>query len=78
MNAESSMKFEDALKRLEGIVRDLESGEIEIERALSLFEEGTKLVKICAKKLLKIEKKVEILKKGEDGNDVLELFAGVE
>jgi len=56
MNAESSMKFEDALKRLEGIVRDLESGEIEIERALSLFEEGTKLVKICAKKLIKFEK----------------------
>jgi exodeoxyribonuclease VII small subunit len=75
---ETSMKFEDALSRLEAIVKDLESGEIEIERALSLFEEGTKLSRICAKKLLKIEKRVEILKKGEDGSDVLELFQGID
>jgi exodeoxyribonuclease VII small subunit len=75
---ESSMKFEDALNRLEAIVKDLESGEIEIERALNLFEEGTKLSRICAKKLLKIEKRVEILKKGEDGSEVLELFQGID
>jgi exodeoxyribonuclease VII small subunit len=75
---DTSMKFEDALNRLEAIVKDLESGEIEIERALSLFEEGTKLSRMCAKKLLKIEKRVEILKKGEDGSDVLELFQGID
>jgi exodeoxyribonuclease VII small subunit len=75
---DTAMKFEDALKRLEAIVKDLESGEIEIERALSLFEEGTKLSRICAKKLLKIEKRIEILKKGEDGSDVLELFQGID
>ncbi len=75
---EKQMKFEDALSRLEAIVKDLESGEIEIERALSLFEEGTRLSRMCAQKLLKIEKRVEILKKGEDGSEALELFRGID
>jgi exodeoxyribonuclease VII small subunit len=75
---QTPMKFEDALSRLEAIVKDLENGEIEIERALSLFEEGTKLSRVCAQKLLKIEKRVEILKKGEDGSEVLELFRGID
>jgi exodeoxyribonuclease VII small subunit len=66
--------FEDALKRLEEIVRELEKGEIGIEEALKLFEEGTSLSKICASKLSNVEKRVEILKKGEKGNEVLELF----
>lgn len=75
---DTSISFEQAIKRLEEIVKALESGEIELEKALSLFEEGTKLTRICAKKLEKIEKKIEILKKGKDGEDVLELFEGFE
>jgi exodeoxyribonuclease VII small subunit len=70
--------FEDALKRLEEIVRELEKGEIGIEEALKLFEEGTSLSKLCAKKLSNVEKRVEILKKGEKGNEVLELFHGLD
>jgi exodeoxyribonuclease VII small subunit len=75
---ESVENFEDALKRLEEIVRELENGDIGIEQALDLFEEGTRLSKLCAKKLSKIERRVEILKKGEKGDDVLELFQGLE
>ncbi len=71
---DSSKTFEASIKRLEEIVQELESGDIEIEKALTLFEEGTRLSKICAQKLTKIEKRVEILKKGEKGEDVLELF----
>jgi len=78
MNSDSTISFENALERLESIVKELESGNVEIERALTLFEEGINLSKTCAKKLLKIEKKVEILKKGENGNDVLELFKETE
>jgi exodeoxyribonuclease VII small subunit len=66
--------FEEALKRLEEIVRELEKGEIGIEEALKLFEEGTGLSKLCAKKLSNVEKRVEILKKGEKNEEVLELF----
>ena len=74
----SSITFENALKRLEEIVKELENGDIEIEKALTLFEEGTRLARICAKKLSQIERRVEILKKGENGEDVLELFQGID
>jgi exodeoxyribonuclease VII small subunit len=70
--------FEGALKRLEEIVRELENGEIGLEAALELFEEGTKLSKLCAKKLSNVEKRVEILRKNEKNEDVLELFKELE
>jgi exodeoxyribonuclease VII small subunit len=70
--------FEAAIKRLEEIVGELEGGEIEIELALALFEEGTKLARMCQKKLSNVERRIEILKKGKDGEDILELFAGID
>ena len=73
-----SITFESAIKRLEEIVGELEGGDIEIERALSLFEEGTKLARICQKKLSNVERRIEILKKGNGGDDVLELFTGID
>ena len=75
---EPSITFEEAIKRLEEIVSELESGEIEIEKALTVFEEGTRLSKICAKKLSNIERRIEILKKGGKNEEVLELFEGLE
>ncbi len=73
-----SVTFEAAIKRLEEIVGELEGGDIEIEQALILFEEGTKLARVCQKKLSNVERRIEILKKGEGGNDVLELFADLD
>jgi exodeoxyribonuclease VII small subunit len=73
-----SISFEAAIKRLEEIVGELEGGEIEIERALALFEEGTKLARVCQKKLSNVERRIEILKKGEGGDDILELFADID
>ena len=73
-----SITFEAAIKRLEEIVGELEGGDIEIERALILFEEGTKLARVCQKKLSNVERRIEILKKGEGGNDVLELFTDID
>ncbi|MFW6137641.1 MAG: exodeoxyribonuclease VII small subunit [Spirochaetota bacterium] len=75
---DANISFENALKRLEEIVKQLESGEIEIEKALTLFEEGTRLSRVCSRKLSRIEKRVEVLRKGEDGQDVLELFQGLD
>ena len=75
---QGSISFEDAIKRLEEIVKELESGELEIEKALTMFEEGTRLSKICAKKLLNIERRIEILKKGEKDQDILELFQDLD
>lgn len=61
-----TMKFEEALKRLEEIVSQMESGESDLDKSLTLFEEGIKLVKFCSSKLEEAKKKVEVLvKKGD-------------
>jgi exodeoxyribonuclease VII small subunit len=56
-------KFEDCLQRLEKIVDQLEKGEIPLEQALKLFEEGIQLSNSCRKELDDAEGKVEILLK---------------
>ena len=56
-------KFEDSLQRLEKIVDELEKGELPLERALGLFEEGIALSASCRKELEAAEGKVEILLK---------------
>lgn len=68
------MKFEDALKKLEKIVEDLENGNISLDEALEKYEEGIRLSKVCAKKLEVAKKKVEILLKAEDGSLELKPF----
>lgn len=59
--------FEEALGRLEEIVRLLENGEIPLDKSLELFEEGVNLVKLCGSKLDEAEQKIAILIKKEDG-----------
>jgi len=67
-------KFEASLERLEEIVKKLESGDLPLEQSLKLFEEGTKLARICNKRLEEAERKVEILLKDRDGNIKAEPF----
>ncbi len=58
--------FEAGLQELETIVRDMESGDLPLERALELFEKGMKLSEDCRKQLEAAETRVEILiRKGE-------------
>lgn len=59
--------FEAALKRLEGIVRNLEDGDLPLEESLRLFEEGVALTRQCAARLDEAQRKVEILTRGEGG-----------
>ncbi|MDL1972534.1 MAG: exodeoxyribonuclease VII small subunit [Deltaproteobacteria bacterium] len=61
------MKFEDAISRIEEIIKKLETGEIPLEESLKLFEEGMNLINFCQKKLNEVEQKVEILVKNEGG-----------
>lgn len=70
----AEMKFEEALKKLEKIVTDLEDGALSLDEALGRYEEGIKLSKLCAKKLEAARKKVEILLKSEDGTVELKPF----
>lgn len=56
-------KFEESLQRLEAIVAELEKGDVSLDRALELFDEGMKLSGSCRKELEEAEGKVEILLK---------------
>lgn len=59
--------FEEALARLEEIVRALESGSVPLDQSLALFEEGTSLVKLCNQRLDDAEQKIRLLTKAPDG-----------
>ena len=63
----AEMKFEEALKKLEKIVGELERGELSLDSSLKKYEEGVKLAGICTHKLEEAERKVEILVKSETG-----------
>ena len=53
--------FEESLKRLEKIVSEMENSQLDIDKAMKLFEEGISLVKDCSSKLNETKKKIEIL-----------------
>jgi exodeoxyribonuclease VII small subunit len=57
--------FEDAIEELEGIVDQLEAGEVPLEEAIQLFQKGMKLSKVCHDKLQRVEKQVQILMEEE-------------
>jgi exodeoxyribonuclease VII small subunit len=68
-------KFEEALDKLEEIVRRMEGGEMTLEESLRAFEEGIKLSRLCAKKLDEADRRVELLLR-EGGDLVARPFAG--
>ena len=65
------LKYEDALKRLEKLVADLEKPDVELEARLKKFEEGTKLARVLLKRLEQAKKKVEMLVKTNMGDATL-------
>ena len=70
----SEIKFEKAIQRLEKIVDDLETGELDIDKSLEIFEEGIKMSRVCSKKLSEAEAKIEKLTRDQKGELVAELF----
>ena len=65
--AEKKISFEQALSRLEEIVKELETGTAELDKSLDMFEEGIKLVKLCSSKLDDAEQRISILTKNSEG-----------
>lgn len=61
--------YEDSVKRLEDIVRTLESGDASLDESLKLFEEGTKLVTFCNEYLDKAQAKIRELSELEGENE---------
>ncbi|MBO7254364.1 MAG: exodeoxyribonuclease VII small subunit [Clostridia bacterium] len=62
---EKKLSFEEALERLEQIVRKLDNGSAKLEETLSLYEESNELVKYCSKLLDEAEQKVTFLEPNE-------------
>lgn len=61
MTGKTDKDFESSLKKLEDIVRELESGDISLNESLARFEEGIGLYKKCRQTLEGAEKKIKIL-----------------
>ena len=59
--------FEQAMKQLEQIVQDLDSGDMPLEKAIKTFEEGIQLSKFCSEKLDETEKRITILMQRDNG-----------
>ena len=57
----AQQSFEAGLQQLEAIVKEMESGDLPLERALELFERGMKLSDSCRKQLEEAETRVELL-----------------
>ena len=60
------MNYEDAVKELEKILSELESGNLNLDEAIKLFEKSVELSKICFDKIKTTEGKVELIKKELD------------
>ena len=60
-------RFEDALSKLEERVRRLEGGELPLDEALTLYEEGVDLARTCHEQLEEAEKRVAALSRGRAG-----------
>lgn len=64
---EKEMNFEQALARLEEVVKELEDGRLPLEKSLELFEEGIRLSRICEGRLDAAEQRITILTINEKG-----------
>jgi len=63
----AEIKFEEALKKLEKIVEDLEKGDMSLDEALKKYQEGIELSRICSQRLDNAKKKIDVLVKNKKG-----------
>jgi len=63
-----ALPFEEALRRLEGIVEAMETGEMPLEELLARYEEGMKLAASCQQRLTEAEVKIQQLEQAAGGD----------
>lgn len=66
--SEKKLTFEEALQKLENIVRELEMGQIKLDDAVEAYEKAMKLKKFCEERLKEAELKIEKIEAGKDGS----------
>lgn len=70
----SDLPFEDALEQLEELVREMESDQIPLDDLIKNYEEGTRLYRVCEKRLDEARGRIEIIRKKRNGDHVVEPF----
>ncbi len=65
--------FEMAMKQLEQIVHELETGDLPLEKAIKKFEEGIQISKYCSEKLDESEKRITLLMRDSEGKNITEV-----
>ncbi len=65
MGEDKKMSYEEAVKRLEEIVKKLEGGQTPLDESIALFSEGSELVKLCTSILDEAEQKVKVITESE-------------
>ena len=74
----ATLGFEPALAELEALVQRMEQGEMGLDEMVNAFERGQKLVRHCTDKLNEVERRIEQLVKGPDGQATTKPFSPVE
>lgn len=74
MSSPKPKNFESSLEELERIVRELEQGELTLEKSLELFEQGVKLSRECQERLNQAERRIEILMRDNQGRATVSAF----
>ncbi len=74
----AEIKFEEALKKLEKIVEDLEKGDLSLDEALKKYQEGLELSRLCSLRLENAKKKIDVLVKNKKGELELKPFTETE
>jgi len=67
MIKENYLSFEEALKRIEQILKQLENKELDLEEAINLYEEGLRLIHFCEEKLKNARTRIEVILKDKEG-----------
>ena len=63
----SNLSYEEALKRLEAIVEEMEGDDLPLESLIARYEEGMRLRKLCLDKLAEAEGKIQVLEESLSG-----------
>lgn len=73
-NRKEDVKFEDAIKRLEEIVEEMEGKDLQLDKSIKLFQEGMEIAALCNGKLDEAERKINIVMKNSKGQLTEEKF----
>ena len=74
MTTKTQQNFETSLEELERIVRELERGDLPLEKSLELFEQGVKLSRACQERLNEAERRIEVLTRDSQGRATVSAF----